>query len=75
MNHIKIGIIGLGYVGLPLAAAFAKKYTVIGVDINQQRITELTNFQDSTHELTSQQLEDVVGKTLTITKDINQAKD
>ena len=75
MNHTKIGIIGLGYVGLPLAAAFAKKYTVIGVDINQQRITELTNFQDSTHELTSEQLEEVVGKTLTITKDINQAKD
>ena len=75
MNHTKIGIIGLGYVGLPLAAAFAKKYTVIGVDINQQRITELNNFQDSTHELTSEQLEQVVGKTLTITKDINQAKD
>lgn len=75
MNHTKIGIIGLGYVGLPLAAAFAKKYTVIGVDINQQRITELTNFQDSTYQLTSEQLEEVVGKTLTITKDINKAKD
>jgi len=75
MNNQTIAIIGLGYVGLPLAAAFAKKHTVVGVDINQQRITELTNFQDSTHELTSKQIEEVVGKTLTITKDINQAKD
>ena len=36
-----IAIIGLGYVGLPLAVAFAKKYTVTGFDINQQRIAEL----------------------------------
>ena len=37
----KIAIIGLGYVGLPLAVAFAKKYSVIGYDINENRISEL----------------------------------
>ena len=37
-ENIKITIIGLGYVGLPLAVEFAKKYTVVGFDINQSRI-------------------------------------
>lgn len=40
-SEIKIAIIGLGYVGLPLAVEFAKKYKVIGFDINQRRIKEL----------------------------------
>ena len=47
----KIGIIGLGYVGLPLAVEFAK-YKVVGFDINKSRIDELTNFNDSTLEIT-----------------------
>ena len=38
---IKIGIIGLGYVGLPLARLFATKYPVVGFDINQNRVSEL----------------------------------
>ena len=38
---IKIGIIGLGYVGLPLAVEFAKLYRVVGFDINNQRVEEL----------------------------------
>ena len=42
----KIGIIGLGYVGLPLAEAFSKKFTVYGFDINQNRIRELRNGND-----------------------------
>ena len=41
MKGIKIAIIGLGYVGLPLARLFATKYPVVGFDINQQRISEL----------------------------------
>lgn len=40
-NNLKIGVIGLGYVGLPLAHAFAEKYTVIGYDLNENRIEEL----------------------------------
>ena len=47
MENKKISIIGLGYVGLPLAVLFAKKHRVIGYDINSNRIDELNNFIDS----------------------------
>ncbi len=50
MNH-KISIIGLGYVGLPLARLFATKYPVVGFDINKTRITELREGLDSTLEV------------------------
>ena len=49
----KISVIGLGYVGLPLAIAFAKKYPVIGFDINKNRIAELQSNIDSTNEIES----------------------
>ena len=55
----KICIIGLGYVGLPLAHAFAKKYQVVGFDINQKRLEELNRNIDSTLELTTPELKDV----------------
>ena len=47
----KIAIIGLGYVGLPLARLFATKYSVVGFDINQQRISELNQGIDVTLEV------------------------
>ena len=47
----KIAIIGLGYVGLPLAVAFSKKFKVMGFDINQERIQELKNGHDYTLEI------------------------
>ncbi|OYY99372.1 MAG: Vi polysaccharide biosynthesis protein VipA/TviB [Sphingobacteriia bacterium 28-36-52] len=50
-----IGIIGLGYVGLPLSIAFAEKYSVIGYDINRERIADLKNGIDKTKELESTQ--------------------
>ncbi|MDR0664991.1 MAG: Vi polysaccharide biosynthesis UDP-N-acetylglucosamine C-6 dehydrogenase TviB [Helicobacteraceae bacterium] len=53
---MKICLIGLGYVGLPLAAEFGKYYDTIGFDINQKRIDELQNGYDRTLELTSDQL-------------------
>jgi UDP-N-acetyl-D-galactosamine dehydrogenase len=53
MNKIKIAIIGLGYVGLPLARLFSTKYPVIGFDINQNRINALMNGIDSTLEVES----------------------
>ena len=53
----KIAIIGLGYVGLPLAAEFAKKYDVTGFDIYQQRIDELNEAYDRTLELSTEQLQ------------------
>ena len=46
----KIAIIGLGYVGLPLAIEFGKKYKVLGFDININRIEELKNVKDRTNE-------------------------
>ncbi|WP_378188011.1 nucleotide sugar dehydrogenase [Aquimarina sp. W85] len=51
MENTKIAIIGLGYVGLPLARLFATKYAVVGFDINQTRIDELNNGIDSTLEV------------------------
>ncbi|MDR2153243.1 MAG: Vi polysaccharide biosynthesis UDP-N-acetylglucosamine C-6 dehydrogenase TviB [Helicobacteraceae bacterium] len=53
---MKICLIGLGYVGLPLAAEFGKRYETIGFDINQKRIDELKSGFDRTLELTSEQL-------------------
>ena len=50
-NKIKIGIIGLGYVGLPLAVAFSKKFTTFGFDINSSRIENLKNGIDETKEI------------------------
>lgn len=51
MMKIKICIIGLGYVGLPLAVAFSEKFKVIGYDINQDRVSELNNGVDKTDEV------------------------
>jgi len=50
-QQIKIAIIGLGYVGLPLARLFATKYPVVGFNINQKRINELRNGHDGTLEI------------------------
>ena len=55
-SNSKIAIIGLGYVGLPLAVGFGKRQQVVGYDINQQRIDELTNNVDKTLEVTSEDL-------------------
>ena len=62
MKHkdYKIAIIGLGYVGLPLSVAFAKKYKVIGFDINNQRVNELNKGHDSTMEIEDQLLNSVL---------------
>lgn len=69
MNSKKIAIIGLGYVGLPLACAFAKQYDVIGFDINKTRINELSNNIDKTREVTSEYLKNT--SRLTFTSDAN----
>ena len=58
----KIAIIGLGYVGLPLAVAFASKYQVIGFDINQKRVEELNQGIDSTLEVDEKELKSVLQK-------------
>ena len=52
-----IAIVGLGYVGLPLAVAFAKKYTVIGFDINETRVKDLRNGKDITLECSAAEIQ------------------
>jgi UDP-N-acetyl-D-galactosamine dehydrogenase len=60
MKKDKIAIIGLGYVGLPLARLFATKYSVVGFDINTERISELMSGVDSTLEIDSETLQSVL---------------
>ncbi len=62
MSTDKIAIIGLGYVGLPLAVAFAGKYKVVGFDINESRINELNNGHDRTLEVEDEVLKSVLSK-------------
>ena len=57
---IKIAVIGLGYVGLPLARLFATKYPVVGFDINEKRIKELNSGIDATLEVDEAQLKAVL---------------
>ncbi len=57
---MKITVIGLGYVGLPLARLFATKYAVVGYDVNPSRIAELRNGQDKTLEVSEELLKTVV---------------
>lgn len=69
MNHHDsvIGIIGLGYVGLPLAVEFGRKRPVVGFDVNQTRIDALTKGEDSTLEVTADEL--AASKNLRFTAD------
>ena len=60
MKDIKIAIIGLGYVGLPLARLFATKFPVIGFDINEERVKELQSGTDSTLEVADEILKEVL---------------
>lgn len=60
MKKPKIGVIGLGYVGLPLARLFATKYAVVGLDVNIERITELMSGKDVTLEVSEEMLKSVL---------------
>jgi len=70
----KIAIIGLGYVGLPLAVEFAKKYKVVGFDINQNRIEELKKNKDSTLEIKDDAISSV-RENLNFTSNIDDTKE
>lgn len=59
IEQFKIGVIGLGYVGLPLAVEFAKKYNVTGFDVNPARVTEINNGHDRTMEVSAASLKAV----------------
>jgi len=71
----KIAIIGLGYVGLPLAHAFSEKYKVVGLDINQERIDELKNGFDRTLELTATQVKESLKNGMKFSSNILDTKD
>lgn len=62
MKNPQIAIVGLGYVGLPLAVEFAKKYAVYGYDINEARVKELNGGRDSTLEVDDKNLQEVLVK-------------
>jgi len=78
MNN-KIAIIGLGYVGLPLAVEFAKHYKVIGFDINKLRVSSLNSGHDSTLEISDDNLKSVLAKSpnkgLILTDNTNEIRD
>lgn len=60
MNSIKIAVIGLGYVGLPLARLFSTKFPTIGFDLNQQRVDALNRGHDATLEVDDRLLQDAI---------------
>jgi len=72
---MRIGIVGLGYVGLPLAAAFAKKYKVVGLDINSNRIKRLNQMEDDTKELSKDELKQVIGSNLNLSTNIQDLQE
>ncbi len=72
-NSVVLGIIGLGYVGLPLAVEFGKKYRVIGFDINEKRINELKNGKDRTLEVNRDEL--LEAKKLSFSNNLEELKE
>ncbi|MDL2264908.1 nucleotide sugar dehydrogenase [Parabacteroides sp. OttesenSCG-928-G21] len=73
--EIKIAVIGLGYVGLPLARLFSTKYTTVGFDINPDRIEELNAGNDSTLEVDSDLLQSALKNGLKCTADLQDIRD
>ena len=62
MRNVKIAVIGLGYVGLPLARLFSTKYKTVGFDLNPCRVKELMNGHDSTLEVADDLLQEAISK-------------
>lgn len=71
-ENIRMAVIGLGYVGLPLAVAFAKHFPVTGYDVNSQRVDQLNNHQDNTQEVSPEAL--AQASALTVTDDASELK-
>ena len=68
-DEINIAVIGLGYVGLPLAVEFSKHYPVLGFDLNTNRINELKKGVDRTNEVSKDELFKAENLTLSYTRD------
>lgn len=75
MKNIKIAVIGLGYVGLPLARLFSTKYPTIGFDLNQNRIETLMNGHDMTREVDDELLGLAIKNGFKCTSNINDIKE
>lgn len=76
MDDIKIAVIGLGYVGLPLARLFSTKFKTVGFDINKARVAELMTGVDSTLEVSNELLKEAINKYgFKCSCDINDIKD
>ena len=76
MNSIKICVIGLGYVGLPLARLFSTKYPTVGFDMNQSRVDALNSGHDATLEVSDELLKDAIDNHgFRCTTDIEQIRD
>ena len=71
----KIAVIGLGYVGLPLAHAFSEKYPVTGFDIAQWRIDELSSGYDRTLELSDEQVKEAIANDMKFTNRLEEIAD
>lgn len=74
-KEIKVAVIGLGYVGLPLARLMSTKYKTIGFDLNQSRVNELMSGTDSTLEVDEKLLQDALDNGFICTTDIEQIRD
>lgn len=75
MKEIKIAVIGLGYVGLPLARLFSTKYATVGFDLNQSRVNELMSGHDSTLEVSDDLLQSALDNGFTCTTQIEDIRD
>ena len=73
IKNLKIGVVGLGYVGLPLAVEFGKRYPTVGLDVNQARVDELRGGEDSTLEVTAEGL--AAASKLSYTADVSDLAD
>lgn len=71
----RIGVVGLGYVGLPLACLFSTKYEVRGFDLNSHRIAEIAAGRDSTRELTAEELTAALGRGMTCSDRADDIRD
>ena len=70
LENVRLAIVGLGYVGLPLAVEFSKKFSTVGFDVDEERINQLKNGFDRTKEVTSSALIDA--KNLSLVSDIQR---
>ena len=75
MDTIKICVVGLGYVGLPLARLFSTKYNTIGFDMNQTRVNALNGGHDETFEVSDEQLQTALKNGFYCTTNLEKIRD